>query len=86
MPFAFAPSSANNVVLRDTLPEGAQLQDGTLEATLGKISSGSEIKHTYKLAFSSANGRVIMPAVAVTYLAEPDASKPTVRLMWWQRP
>ncbi len=71
--------SAKAVKLVDALPEGATLLDGTLEASLGRISEGSSAKHTYTMIFTAGGSGLVLPAASVTYKAE-DGQEAQVRM------
>lgn len=63
-------STASNVQLEDILPEGAKLLDGSLAATIPKISVGSQVKHSYVIVFTTGSPKVALPIATVTYAAD----------------
>lgn len=67
-------SAANNVVLKDTLPENATLVEGTLEADIGKITVGSHVKHTYTVVFTYGGTFTTLPLAVASYVAEPEST------------
>lgn len=67
-------SAANNVVLKDTLPENATLIDGALTAEIGKITAGSHVKHTYTIVFTSGSAVATLPLAIASYTAEAEST------------
>jgi translocon-associated protein subunit beta len=67
-------SSANNVVLKDKLPENATLVEGSLTSEIGKVTVGSHVKHTYTVVFTAGNAYSSLPRAQVSYIAEADST------------
>lgn len=68
---------ASDVVLADALAPNAQLIEGSLSATFPKISSGSSVKNTYVVVFTSGGSLEVrfLPSATVTYKPEEDSEQ-----------
>jgi hypothetical protein len=70
-----ARSSAKKIELKDQLPPGAKLVDGSLEAEFPVLSSGSTVEHTYVMQFVSGGSGLMLPVATVTYRPEDAATQ-----------
>ncbi len=67
--------SAKNIELKDTLPPGSTLIEGSTEATYPVISSGSSVKTSYVMKFITGGSGFALPVATVTYEPDPDSKQ-----------
>lgn len=73
-------STASDVRLLDRVPAEATLMDGVLEASLGKISVGSHVKHSYTIVFNNGSIQASLPPAVVSYIPDSQSSAKQVGL------
>ena len=63
------------------MPEDFTLLDGSVGATLGKISAGSSVQHSYVLVPNKGSFGLRFDPATVTYVAELDSNEKQVRAL-----
>ena len=85
-----ACSTAMDVAYSDELPEGAELLEGSLQASFPKLAVGSTAKHSYVVRFNVGRGKlaVFLPAASVAYLSDSESTLQVCRgreRMWGRK-
>lgn len=73
--FNSGPASAKAIQLKDNLPPGASLVEGSLDASFPILSSGSSVQNKYVMIFTTGGSGLALPVATVTYQPEEGATQ-----------
>lgn len=77
-------STANDVHLKDgAIPEGLRVIDGSPEASLGKVDSGSSVQHSYVVVADKGSFGAEFEPATVSYIPEFDSKEIQVCIVQW---